>query len=72
MSTKKNKQSKPTQKVSASKKAEQQEEARRRAAESLRKQKRAENLKRAGVIAVCIVLVLALCIPTVALSFLSQ
>ena len=44
------------------------EERERRARE---KKERSERLKRIGIIVVCIILVLALGVPTVALSFLT-
>ncbi|MCC6108561.1 MAG: CASC3 protein CASC3 [Denitrobacterium sp.] len=47
------------------------EEARKREEAAKRKKERAERMKRIGIVIVCVILVLALGVPTVALSFLS-
>lgn len=59
-------------KTTSQKALEKQAAAQAKQAELMRKKQRAERLKKAGIVIVCVILVLALCIPTVALSFLSQ
>lgn len=70
MSKKVNKKTK-TQKMTRDQRAAYEEEIRKKQEENQRKAARAERLKKIGIVIVCIVLVLALGIPTVALSVLS-
>jgi cytochrome c-type biogenesis protein CcmH/NrfG len=58
------------QKLSAKQREARLEAAQRREAAVKAQKEKKERAKRIGVIVVCVILVLALCIPTVALSFL--
>lgn len=58
------------QKLSAKQREARLEAAQRREAAAKAQKEKKERAKRIGVIVVCVILVLALCIPTVALSFL--
>lgn len=70
MSKKVNKKTK-TQKMTREQRTAYEEEIRKKQEENQRKAVRAERLKKIGIVIVCVVLVLALGIPTVALSVLS-
>lgn len=70
MSKKVNKKTK-TQKMTRDQRTAYEEEIRKKQEENQRKAVRAERLKKIGIVIVCVVLVLALGIPTVALSVLS-
>ena len=59
------------QKMSAKQREARLEAARAREEAARLKKERSERLKRIGIVIVCIILVLALGVPTVALSFLS-
>lgn len=58
------------QKMTAKQRQARLEAAQRREAAAKAEKERKERMKRIGVIVVCVILVLALGIPTVALSFL--
>lgn len=58
------------QKISAKQRQARLEAAQRREEAARAKQIKRDKIKRAGIVAVCVVLVLALALPTVALSFL--
>ncbi len=58
------------QKMTAKQRQARLEAAQKREAAALAEKERKERMKRIGVIIVCVILVLALGIPTVALSFL--
>lgn len=58
------------QKISAKQAEERRQATLERQRRQAAKQKRAEQLKRIGVIVVCVILALALSIPTVGLMFL--
>lgn len=62
---------KAPQKLTREQRQERDEEIRRKQLENKRKQERMQTLKKIGIVFVCVVLVLALGIPTVALSVIS-
>ncbi|WP_283170133.1 CASC3 protein CASC3 [Curtanaerobium respiraculi] len=59
------------QKMSKKQREARLQAAQEREARALAEKERKERLKKVGIIVVCVILVLALGVPTVALSFLS-
>lgn len=59
------------QKISKKQREARLQAAQEREARALAEKERKERLKKVGIIVVCVILVLALGVPTVALSFLS-